>query len=99
MIRFVKPRRVVIVAFPGVQPLDVAGPAEVFAGAAQREPGSYTVEVVAHEAEPIRTRASGYAILPNATTAACRGPIDTLIVAGGFGVRAAAADEALVEIG
>ena len=29
------PRRVVILAYPGVQPLDVVGPAEVFAGASE----------------------------------------------------------------
>ena len=88
-------RKVVIVAFPGVQPLDVTGPAEVFAGAAQIRPGAYTVQVVAREREPLATRASGFALLPETSIAACRGPIDTLIVAGGFGVQAAAQDEAL----
>lgn len=92
----VKPRRVVILAFPGVQPLDVAGPAEVFSGAAQLTPGAYTVEVVAGECEPILARASGYGIVPAATIADCRGPIDTLIVAGGFGVEAALKDASLV---
>jgi hypothetical protein len=38
-----EPRRVVIVAFDGVQPLDVVGPAEVFsyAGAISRGPAEY----------------------------------------------------------
>jgi transcriptional regulator GlxA family with amidase domain len=91
----VKPRRVVILAFPGVQPLDVVGPAEVFSGAAILARGAYTVEVVAGEREPLRAP-SGYGIVPAKTIAACRGPIDTLIVAGGFGVGEALEDASLV---
>jgi transcriptional regulator GlxA family with amidase domain len=92
-----KPRRVVILAFPGVQPLDVVGPAEVFAGAdALAEGGEYTVEVVAKEPEPITVRSSGYGIVPKTTTARCRGPIDTLVVAGGFGVIKAEDDAELI---
>jgi transcriptional regulator GlxA family with amidase domain len=91
-----EPRRVVILAFPGVQPLDIVGPAEVFASAAAFEEGAYTVEVVARERKPIITRSSGYGIVPQGTTAGCRGPIDTLIVAGGFGVAEADRDEALI---
>ena len=34
------PRRIVIVAFPGIQPLDVIGPAEVFRTAAALAPGA-----------------------------------------------------------
>jgi transcriptional regulator GlxA family with amidase domain len=92
-----KPRRVVILAFPGVQPLDVIGPAEVFAGAdALAGGGKYTVEVVAKEPEPITVRSSGYGIVPKTTTARCRGPIDTLVVAGGFGVVKAEDDAELI---
>jgi transcriptional regulator GlxA family with amidase domain len=91
-----QPRRVVILAFPGVQPLDVVGPAEVFAAAAAIEEGSYTVEVVAKERKPILTRHSGYGIVPQGTIAGCRGPIDTLIVAGGFGVADAEEDATLI---
>ena len=55
-----KPRRIVILAFPGVQPLDVIGPAEVFAGAdGLAGGGAYTVEVVAKEPGPISTRSGG----------------------------------------
>lgn len=92
----VQSRRVVILAFPGVQPLDVAGPAEVFSGASLLAPGAYTVEVVAGASEPILSRGSGYGIVPASTTAACRGPIDTLMVAGGFGVEDALKDASLV---
>ena len=44
-----KPRRIVILAFPGVQPLDVIGPAEVFAGADQLNGGgAYRVDLYRH---------------------------------------------------
>lgn len=92
-----EPRRVVILSFPGVQPLDVVGPAEVFSTASQLNGGdAYRVEVVAEDREPIMTRSSGYGLVPSKTTAQCRGPIDTLVVAGGFGVHEAVEDEALV---
>ena len=92
-----KPRRIVILAFPGVQSLDVIGPAEVFATGDQLAGGGvYEVEVVAKEPEPIMARSGGYGLVPKSTIARTRGPIDTLIVAGGFGVRRAAEDAALI---
>ena len=92
-----KARRVVILAFPGVQPLDVIGPAEVFASADQYVGGgAYSIEVVAQGRGPIMTRSSGYGIVPKTTTARCRGPIDTLVVAGGFGVTKAREDATLI---
>ncbi len=91
------PRRIIILAFPGVQPLDVIGPAEVFAGADRIVGGgAYTVEVVAKEPGPIMARSGGYGLVPKTTTARCRGPIDTLVVAGGFGVAKAEEDAALI---
>jgi transcriptional regulator GlxA family with amidase domain len=94
---------VVILAFPGVQPLDVVGPAEVFSSADAIVAGqggalgtAYSVEVVAKDAGPIMTRTSGYGLAPLKSTAQCRGPIDTLIVAGGWGVQQAVEDVALV---
>jgi transcriptional regulator GlxA family with amidase domain len=91
------PNRVVILAYPGVQPLDVVGPAEVFSGAdAIAGGGAYRVEVVAPRADPIMTRSSGYGLAPLKATAQCRGPIDTLLVAGGFGAREVQGDRELV---
>ena len=84
------PRTIVIVAFPDVQALDVAGPAEVFAQA-----GGYDVQVAAPVREPLAT-GSGYAIVPDLALADVRDPIDTLVVAGGEGTRAASADDLLV---
>jgi transcriptional regulator GlxA family with amidase domain len=92
-----KARRIVILAFPGVQPLDVVGPAEVFAGAdALVGGGEYTVEVVAKDPGPIMTRSDAYGLVPKTTTSRCRGPIDTLVVAGGFGVAEAENDAGLI---
>jgi transcriptional regulator GlxA family with amidase domain len=88
-------RRVVIVACPRVQTLDVHGPAEVFTTATQLSGrDGYGVEVVASRAGPLPT--SSVSLYPDRTLDRCRGPIDTLVVAGGRGVRAAARDEKLV---
>jgi transcriptional regulator GlxA family with amidase domain len=87
-------RTVVVVAFPGVQPLDVVGPGEVFRAAAGFAPGAYSVEVVAREAGALA--AGSVAIQPDRTLAGCRGPIDTLVVAGGNGTRDALADRRLL---
>lgn len=83
-------RRIVIVAFPDVQALDVTGPAEVFTQA-----GGYHVQVAAPSVEPLAT-GSGYALVPELALADVHGPIDTLMIAGGAGTRAAVADDELV---
>src|SRR4051812_39774197 len=89
-------RRIAILAFDGVQTLDVTGPFEVFASANRLRGGEeYSIEIVAPEARPLRT-GSGLAIVPDRATSAVRGPIDTLIVAGGDGVVEAVQDERLV---
>ena len=92
-------RRVVIVAFDGVQPLDAVGPYEVFAGAtraaaAQGRPGGYRVAVASRLGGTVRAESGlelGTIPLPEASEG-----IDTLVLAGGSGANAAAADEALV---
>jgi transcriptional regulator GlxA family with amidase domain len=89
-------RRVVIVAFPKVQTLDVNGPAEVFSTATQlSDKGGYSVEVVTSRPGPLPT--SSVALYPDRTIEQCKGPIDTLVVAGGRGVQAAVEDEQLVD--
>jgi transcriptional regulator GlxA family with amidase domain len=87
-------RRVVIVAFPGVQTLDVTGPAEVLRAATRLKPPGYDVTVAALEEGPLRT--STVSFMPDARLEDCRGRIDTLIVAGGTGTRRAEGDEALI---
>jgi transcriptional regulator GlxA family with amidase domain len=85
-------RRVVIAAFPEVQSLDVVGPAEVFSTA-----GAYRVEVVAPDPEPF-FMSNGMQVIPAAAMGNLRGPIDTLVIAGGEGTRRAAADERVVRL-
>jgi transcriptional regulator GlxA family with amidase domain len=71
----------VIAAFPDCMSLDVVGPAEVFATA-----GAYDVEIVAPDPEPFRMT-NGMQVIPHAGMSDARGPIDTLMIAGGEGTR------------
>jgi transcriptional regulator GlxA family with amidase domain len=87
-------RRVVIAVFPGVQSLDVTGPAEVLRAATKLRPPGYEVTIAASEAGPLRT--STVTLVPDLPLSACRLPIDTLIVAGGTGTRRAEEDETLI---
>jgi transcriptional regulator GlxA family with amidase domain len=92
-------RRVDVLAFPSVQLLDVAGPLQVFSSANERaaeqgQPPLYDARVIAPDTEVGATAGLVFS--------ACALPreeedIDTLVVAGGQGVRAAAQDAALVD--
>ena len=90
------PRRVVIVAFEGVQALDVTGPHEVFAGAngVLGEPAPYVVEVVAVRSGAVSSE-SGLQLVAGPLDE--RADVDTLIVPGGSGVRRADDDTRLVD--
>lgn len=91
-------RRVVLVVFPDLQLLDLAGPLEVFAMAdrfSDSELSEYVAEVVSPDAGAIRA-SSGLEIGANRAIGACRGPIDTLVVVGGRGVAQAIVDDRLV---
>lgn len=88
-------RRIVLLAFPAAQMLDITGPSEVFSMADRRAGGAYSLELVAPTAAPIAA-SSGLRLVPDRAAAACRGPIDTLMVAGGAGIADALADERLV---
>ena len=90
----VKTRRIVVVAFPEVQALDVFGPSEAFSVAHRFSKARYSIELVA--TEPSITTSSGMRLETHSTLADCHGPIDTLIVAGGDAVREAVNDGALV---
>jgi transcriptional regulator GlxA family with amidase domain len=87
-------RRIVIVAYPGVQTLDVTGPAEVFRAASRLKPPGYDVTVAAPDLEPLRT--TTVSLAPDRRLDDCTGSIDTLVVAGGTGSRRAEDDERLV---
>jgi transcriptional regulator GlxA family with amidase domain len=84
-------RVVVIVAFPGMLGLDVVGPLEVFAMANHfgASPG-YATSVVSMTGG-LLTASSGLAIQTE-PAAAVAGPVDTLVVAGGYSTREAAND-------
>jgi transcriptional regulator GlxA family with amidase domain len=92
-------RNVVIVAFPGMQSLDVVGPYEVFTGATQAamalgRRGGYRVTLAANGGQPVRAE-SGLGLctepLPDSTD-----PIDTLVLPGGQQAQSARSDEVLM---
>ena len=94
-----RPRRIEILAFDMAQLLDVAGPLQVFATAndiahGRRTPAPYSLAVVASKAPHVETSAGLCLTVAALPDPAC--PLDTLIVVGGFGVNAAAKDEALL---
>ncbi|MGH3861785.1 GlxA family transcriptional regulator [Actinokineospora sp.] len=73
--------RVVLVVFPGVQLLDVVGPAEVFAGAAELERDAYDLVVASPDGSAVRG-ASGLRLDVDAALADVD-HADTLVIAGG----------------
>ncbi len=96
-------RRIVMVAFPDAQIIDITGPLEVFGRAARllsdergwRVP-AYTVEIAATKAGPFAT-SSGIRLIADRSIGEVRGPIDTLLVAGGRGTTDAIRDRGLIE--
>lgn len=90
------PRSIVVATFDRAQALDFTGPHEVFSIADRLAGGGrYTVELVAPTTGPVRCT-SGLRVLPDRAADAVRGPIDTLIVSGGDGTRAAMQDQPFV---
>lgn len=86
-----RPRRVVVLAFPGVQSLDVTGPVEVFAAAE----GHYAITLATADGAPCPT-SSGLTLMPDAAVGDVRQAPDTLVVAGGEGTPDAMRDLALI---
>lgn len=91
-------RLIDILAFPDVQLLDVTGPLQVFASANEwateaNLPAPYRVRVIARSS-PVTTN-SGLALVAT-TLPASRAALDTLVIAGGSGVRKASADQSLL---
>jgi transcriptional regulator GlxA family with amidase domain len=91
-----QPRRVVLLAFPDVQILDVTGPSEVFAIADRICSGAYSIELVAPDAGELQSSGS-LRLVADRDIEHCTGPIDTLLVAGGLGVDAAMEDRPLLD--
>ncbi|MEU6370231.1 helix-turn-helix domain-containing protein [Streptomyces sp. NPDC046931] len=78
------PHRVVIAAFPGVEVLDITGPAEVFSVATRvactGRPG-YVVHIATADGGPVAT-SSGIRLIADLTLDEVNGHVDTLLVAG-----------------
>ena len=89
-------RRVVLIASPGVQLLDLTGPLEAFAGAAQHRPGAYHW-VVASPGGGAITSSSGVVVTTRALGGVRPTARDTVLIAGGdeAGVRGAISDRRL----
>jgi transcriptional regulator GlxA family with amidase domain len=82
------PRRIAILIYPGFQLLDAAGPVSAFEIAGRLRPGAYELKVIAVSPGAVSSSAGAALIgagLPRPQS------IDTLVVAGGDGARAAAA--------
>jgi transcriptional regulator GlxA family with amidase domain len=92
----VDPRTVVIVTFPGGLGLDVVGPLEVFAMANRFGAQPVYATSVVSMTGGVVAASSGLHIGTEAADHV-RGPIDTLMVAGGYSTAQAAADGDLVD--
>src|SRR5436305_13333559 len=95
-------RRVVLIAGPGTEILDLVGPLQVFTRAAEmfnrQNPGGlpmYTVEVVATTSRTAIMTNCGLRITAHKTFREVRGEIDTLLVAGGAAIEK---DEMPIEV-
>ena len=93
-------RRVVILAFPDFQLLDVTGPWEVFGRTTRhlrdhRLRGGYALELAAARPGHV-TSSSGLSLGVQRRLGEVRGPLDTLLVAGGVGTGPALRERALV---
>jgi transcriptional regulator GlxA family with amidase domain len=89
-----QPRRIEILAFPGVQLLDVSGPLQVFATAndiAIKQGGDRPYLPVVVSTQTRVATSSGLDI--GTDRLATRGAVDTLVIAGGPGSDVAASDE------
>ena len=69
-------QRVVIIVFDGLQSLDVSGPFEVLRA------GGYHVELASPTGDPVRSE-TGLVLGVDRALRSVRGPLDTLLVAGG----------------
>jgi transcriptional regulator GlxA family with amidase domain len=86
-------RRVLLVAAPGSQILDVVGPFQIFTRAAEllltQQPGStaaYSVEVITSSPKPVLVTNCGLRVSAHRSFRRVGGEIDTLLIAGGSAV-------------
>jgi transcriptional regulator GlxA family with amidase domain len=82
------PRRVVVLAAPPVEELDLVGPWEIFTtanNAFRGEGRAYDVELVTTSSRRVFTGDSGLTLLANERYNRLKGEVDTLIIPGGTG--------------
>ena len=77
-------RKVVILGFSGVQPLDLVGPFDVFAGASLLVADAYDVVLASVDGQPV-TAATGLGFVTTKLPDP-REPVDTVLLPGGVGV-------------
>ena len=97
------PRTIVFLAAPNTQVLDVAGPFQVFVRAAElfvhEHPGHqppYDVILASTSSRKTVSTNCGLVLTGTETFHSLRGPIDTLLIAGGSGLDQAARDQELL---
>ncbi len=93
-------RTIRLLAYDNANLLDITGPAQVFASASQyamrlgeRDAPSYGVEIVSLAGGTVRTSAD----VVIETARALVSPVDTFLVAGGFGAESAQGEKALLD--
>src|SRR5262249_24702456 len=86
-------RRIGVIAFPGSQILDIAGPLAVFAEANQfpqegfnAKRAAYQVELISTESDRLVDCYCGVNLTAQTDFRSVRGKFDTLLIAGGYGV-------------
>ncbi|MGO4330802.1 GlxA family transcriptional regulator [Cupriavidus sp. 2TAF22] len=89
---------IALLALPGVQMLDLAGPMDVFSEACRQlgDPGAYTLQLLSPDTAPIAA-SNGVRFLPDASLEQARHDIDTLLVAGGPHIAAYEEDGPLID--
>ena len=79
------PLPIAILGYDGLQTLDLAGPLDALASATTHHPGAYRTLIVTLDGQPVTSQA-GLRITPDLALAEA-GPLDTLILPGGEGLR------------
>ena len=77
--------RIALLGYPGVQTLDLAGPLDAFGAANAARPGAYSTVIASLDGQPFVSE-TGLRITPDCAFPDT-GPIDTLIIPGGEGLR------------
>ena len=94
-------KRVGILIFPDVEVLDFCGPFEVFSvtrlseDARREEPSPFEVLLVAETPDTV-VATGGLKVIPDVTLDTCP-PLDVLVVPGGWGTRAEAKNQRLLD--